>query len=262
MKKNKVRLDQLLTEKNLCPTRTKAQAMIMAGNILVNEQKVDKPGTFVDPESTIRILGDTCPYVSRGGLKLDGALKAFSYDPHGVIALDVGASTGGFTDCLLQHGASQIIALDVGHNQIDYKLRTDPRVIVIEKFNAREMTKETLRDAIGKTGPRLQPSALSLEHVSLVVMDVSFISITKILPAIQKVVRPGTDIISLVKPQFEAGREQIEKGGIVKDPKVHEQVLGNVQGVAKDLGYTICGICDSPITGTDGNKEFFIHLKA
>ncbi len=257
MKKNKIRLDQLLTEKNLCPTRSKAQAMIMAGNILVNEQKVDKPGTFVDPGSIIRILGNTCAYVSRGGLKLEGALKAFQVDPKGKTALDIGASTGGFTDCLLQHGATQVIAVDVGHNQIDYKLRTDPRVIVIEKYNARELSLDTLAQSIQEQHKDLQ---LQTFDFRLVVMDVSFISITKILPAIQKVVAPGTSIVSLVKPQFEAGREQIEKGGLVKDPAVHQQVIENVQRVAQGLGYTVQGICDSPITGTDGNKEFFIHL--
>jgi 23S rRNA (cytidine1920-2'-O)/16S rRNA (cytidine1409-2'-O)-methyltransferase len=260
MKKQKIRLDHLLTQKGFCTTGNKAKALIMAGNVLVNEQKIDKPGTAVDPESTIRILGDTCPYVSRGGSKLDGALKAFSFDPKDVIALDVGASTGGFTDCLLQRGAKQVIAVDVGHNQIDYKLRTDNRVIVIEKYNAREMDQQNLTEAMFKAGA--QDIAKSIQGIQLVVMDVSFISITKILPAIKKVVAPGTTIISLVKPQFEAGRDQIEKGGIVKDPDIHALVLTAVQDAATRERFTILGTCDSPITGMDGNKEFFIHLTA
>ncbi|MBU0579600.1 MAG: TlyA family RNA methyltransferase [Candidatus Margulisbacteria bacterium] len=249
MKKNKLRLDTLLANKKLSPTRTKAQALIMSGNVLVNEQKIDKPGTLVPSDSTIRILVDNCSYVSRGGLKLEGALKEFNYDPKDKIALDIGASTGGFTDCLLQKGAKHVIALDVGHNQIDYKLRSDPRVTVIEKFNARNLSVEALA------------KLLKNSHLPLVVMDVSFISITKILPALKEVLTEKADIISLIKPQFEAGKDQVEKGGLITDPKVHEEVLNKIKEFSTNLGFTIKGICDSPITGTDGNKEFFIHLQ-
>ncbi|MFC1517227.1 TlyA family RNA methyltransferase [Candidatus Margulisiibacteriota bacterium] len=240
----KARLDVLLTEKGLAESRNKAQALIMSGNVLVNEKKIDKPGTSVPIDGIIRILGDNNPYVSRGGLKLEGALKEFKYDPKDKVVLDVGASTGGFTDCLLQKGAKHVIALDVGHNQIDYKLRKDPRVTVIEKYNARDLKPEDL-----KSTP------------DLVVMDVSFISITKILPALKNILSSGADIISLVKPQFEAGKEQVEKGGLINDPLVQQQVLGDITKAAADLGFTILDTCTSPITGKDGNKEFFIHLK-
>lgn len=253
MTQKKLRLDVLLTEKKLANSRTKAQALIMSGNVLVNEQKIDKPGTRVPADCAIRLLGDNCPYVSRGGLKLEGALKKFNYDPKDKVVLDIGASTGGFTDCLLQKGAKHIIALDVGHNQIDYKLRNDPRVTVIEKFNAREISKDKLMDFSGVGSWDL--------GFDLAVMDVSFISITKILPALKELLPENAEIISLVKPQFEAEREQVEKGGLITDPKVHEQVMDKIKKAAAASGFNILGTCDSPVTGTDGNKEFFIHLK-
>ena len=261
--RQKVRLDILLTENGLSPTRTKAQALIMSGNVLVNEKKIDKPGTLVPADSVIRILGDNNPYVSRGGLKLEGALKEFGYDPKDKLCLDIGASTGGFTDCLLQKGAKQVIALDVGHDQIDYKLRTDPRVTVIEKFNAREISKDKLLEYLG-VGICLPAEASAKAGdlgFNLVVMDVSFISITKILPALKQILSPGTDIISLVKPQFEAEKKQVEKGGLITDPIVHEQVLAKVKNTVVELGFEYLGFCISPLTGADGNKEFFIHLK-
>ncbi|MFC1478597.1 TlyA family RNA methyltransferase [Candidatus Margulisiibacteriota bacterium] len=244
----KIRLDILLVEKGLCPSRQKAQGMIMAGLILVNDQKIEKAGHPVDTNSKIRILGDNNPYVGRGGLKLAKALTEFNIDVHDRTCLDIGASTGGFTDCLLQNGARKVYAVDVGHDQLDWKIRSDPRVIVFEKTNARYLTPDVLYK------PDTAPATLA-------VIDVSFISLSKILPAVKDLLAPGPgDVIALVKPQFEAGREQVEKGGLVKDPKVHQQVLNNVKAAAAELGFVTAGETESPIFGADGNKEFLLWL--
>lgn len=243
----KKRLDLLLTERNLFDTRTKAQASIMAGQILVNEQKIDKAGTQVDENCTIRILGEKMKYVSRGGLKLEKALEEFSVDPNNRTCLDIGASTGGFTDCLLQKGASKVYAIDVGYGQIDLKLRNDPKVVVIERTNARYLTPAD----IYKPGD---------DQAALCVIDVSFISLSKILPAVHSLLKPGGEVVALVKPQFEAGRDQVGKGGIVKDPAVHKQVQQRVITDAEAIGFKFIRLIDSPIQGADGNREFLIHL--
>jgi 23S rRNA (cytidine1920-2'-O)/16S rRNA (cytidine1409-2'-O)-methyltransferase len=243
----KKRIDQLLVEKGFFDSRTKAQAAIMAGQILVNEQKTDKAGTSVDETSAIRILGEKLPYVGRGGLKLEKALSDFRVDPENRICLDIGASTGGFTDCLLQKAAKKVYAVDVGYGQMDLKVRNDKRVVVIERTNARYLTPEIL---YGKEN----------ERASLCVIDVSFISLSKIFPALSDLLSKSADIVALVKPQFEAGREHIEKGGIVKDPEVHKKVLNNVEASAKNNGFNFVGSTQSPITGADGNLEFLIHL--
>lgn len=243
-KQEKVRLDILLTQRQLATSREKAQAIIMAGNVLVNEQKLTKPGTTVPLDAVIRLLGEQGKYVSRGGLKLEGALKTFGVDPQEKYCLDIGASTGGFTDCLLQHGAKHVIALDVGHNQLDWKIRSDNRVTVIEKYNFRNAKKKDF-----------------VLPIELATIDVSFISLEKIFPALFPILVPGGKVISLVKPQFEAKREQVGKGGIIKDPAVHEQVREKIRKLAQQLGFTVLGECQSPIKGTDGNTEFFIHLK-
>lgn len=241
----KIRLDILLTQRQLASSREKAQAIIMAGNVLVNEQKVTKPGTSVPSDALLRLLGETCKYVSRGGLKLEGALQTFQVSPQNRFCLDIGASTGGFTDCLLQHGATHVIALDVGHNQLDWKIRSDKRVTVIEKYNFRNA----------------KPEDFGQEKITLATIDVSFISLDKILPALLPILAENAEVVSLVKPQFEAEREQVGKGGIIKDPAVHNQVRTKVRNIAQALGFTILGECLSPIQGTDGNTEFFIHLK-
>ncbi len=246
----KLRLDKLLLERGLVPSRERAQALILAGRVLVDEQKLEKAGSRVNDDVAIRILGDELPYVSRGGLKLARALEHWHIDVTGKTCLDIGASTGGFTDCLLQHGARRVIAVDTGYGQIDAKLRNHPRVRLLEKTNARYLTPETL-------WVEDQP-----EPIALVVMDVSFISATLVLPAIVRCVSSSTphwEIMVLVKPQFEAGREQVGKGGIVRDPAAQEMAVAKVAGAVKDLGGRAIGSIESPLLGAEGNREFLLH---
>ena len=243
----KKRLDQLLVDKGLFPTRNRAQAAIMAGLVFVDNQKIDKAGTQIDQDAEIEVKGKPHPYVGRGGVKLEGALKEFKIRVKGKIALDVGASTGGFTDCLLQNGAEKVYAVDVGHGQIDWKLRNDPRVIVFERINARNLT--------------LKDLGLTTSDISLAVIDVSFISLSKILPAVYNLLTDTAEVIALIKPQFEAKREQVGKGGIIKDEKVRTEVVEKVRAEAEAIGFKASGVIQSPITGADGNVEFFIHLK-
>lgn len=236
------RIDKLLVQRGLAETRTKAQALVMAGVVLVDEQRVNKPSDTVGPHAEIRIKGGDDPasrYVGRGGLKLETALREFEVDVNGLSCLDVGASTGGFTDCLLQHGARNVIALDVGHNQIDWRLRTDARVEVREGINARY----------------LKPADFPAKF-DLVVMDVSFISATKIMPAIVALLKDDGRLITLIKPQFEVGRGEVGKGGIVRDPQKHARVIEEVNGAAKELGLQVRSVIESPIHGADGNVEF------
>lgn len=236
------RVDKLLVERGLAESRTKAQAMVMAGVVLVDEQRVDKSSDLVPPGAKLRIKGGDDPasrYVGRGGVKLETALREFSINPRGYICLDVGASTGGFTDCLLQHGAASVVALDVGHNQIDYRLRTDARVEVREGVNARHLT-----------------SADFQQKFDLIVMDVSFISATKILPAIVPLLGSKGRLITLIKPQFEVGRGEVGKGGIVRDPEKHARVIEEVNEAAMTLGLQVRHLIESPIRGADGNVEF------
>jgi 23S rRNA (cytidine1920-2'-O)/16S rRNA (cytidine1409-2'-O)-methyltransferase len=245
----KVRLDKLLVDRGFAASRERAQAMILAGKVLVNNQKLDKAGTRIAEESEIRVLGEDLKYVSRGGLKLEHALKHWKINVTGMICLDVGASTGGFTDCLLQHGAARVIAVDTGYGQLDFKLRQHARVRLLEKANARYLT----RDAVG-------------EMVDLVVIDVSFISATLVLPAVIAAAFPGspTDrrgrkILVLVKPQFEAGREQVGKGGIVRDESAQKAALDRVRTALENLGATQTDSLESPILGAEGNREFLLY---
>jgi len=240
----KKRLDQFLVDNGYYESRTRSQAAIMAGQILVNEQKIDKAGTLVDVDSTIRILGEKLKYVSRGGLKLEKALEEFNVDPSGMVCLDIGASTGGFTDCLLQRGAEKVYAVDVGYGQLDLKIRNNPKVVVIEKTNARYLRPEDIPD-----------------KAALAVIDVSFISLAKILPAVFDLLSEGGQVAALVKPQFEAGREQVGKGGIVRDENTRNEVLSKVIKEAESIGFNFVASCDSPISGADGNREFLIHLR-
>jgi 23S rRNA (cytidine1920-2'-O)/16S rRNA (cytidine1409-2'-O)-methyltransferase len=246
-KKNKakrLRLDVLLAERGLAASREKAQAIIFAGQVLVDGQKQDKAGAFVPEDAEIRILGETLRYVGRGGLKLEAALKEFRVPVNGMIALDVGASTGGFTDCLLQHGSQKIYAVDVGYGQIAWKLRQDPRVVVIERVNIRDM-------------------ALSLipEPVDVAVIDVSFISLEKVIPPVLNFLKPEAVIIALIKPQFEVGKEQVGKGGIVRDETDRTAAVKKVEDFINRLGLEVQGIIPSPITGQDGNVEYLICAK-
>jgi 23S rRNA (cytidine1920-2'-O)/16S rRNA (cytidine1409-2'-O)-methyltransferase len=239
----KVRLDKLLLDRKLVPSRERAQALIIAGKILVNDQKIEKAGAPVDEDVEIRMLGEDLKYVSRGGLKLEKALDHWKIDVTGKICLDVGASTGGFTDCLLQRGAGQVIAVDTGRGQINFRLRNDPRVRLLEKTNARYLK----REQIGST-------------VDCVAMDVSFISATLVLPAVLEAAAPKA-IVVLVKPQFEVGREKVGKGGIVKDLSAQLGAVEKVRATLATLGGLDTVVIDSPILGAEGNREFLLHAK-
>ena len=239
----KQRLDVVLVEKGLASSREKAKALIMAGKVLVDEKKIDKAGTEINPELPIRLLGQDIPYVSRGGLKLEKALQVFPVDMTGKVVADIGASTGGFVDCALQNGAVKVFAIDVGYNQLDWKLRSDARVVNMEKTNARYLE----ADSLG-------------EMVDIITTDVSFISLEKILPPAMAFLKEGGHVLALIKPQFEAGREKIGKKGVVRDPAVHEEVIEDFVRNATDAGFRVCGVTFSPITGPEGNIEFLGHL--
>lgn len=238
----KIRLDRLLVERGLVDSREKAQALILAGQILVDNQKAEKCGLRVSLDAVLRLLGEPPKYVSRGGLKLEAALDDFGVEVDGKVCLDIGASTGGFTDCLLQRGAAQVFAVDVGTNQLDWKLRHDPRVVVLERTNARYLTLEQ----IGR-------------RVETVTMDVSFISATLILPAVPPLLLPGADLLVLVKPQFEVGRAQVGKGGVVRDPRRHREAVAKVERKLLALGFRQIASAESFLPGPSGNREFFLH---
>jgi len=241
---SKVRLDQLVADRGLVPSRERARAMILAGQVTVDGQVVSKAGAQVDPAADVAVLAPDHPYVGRGGLKLAHALDTFGIAVEGREALDIGASTGGFTDVLLQRGAVRVVALDVGHGQLDWRLRNEPRVVVIEHLNARHLTPADL------PGP-----------VDIVTVDVSFISLRHILPVIPPIVRPGADVVALVKPQFEAGRSEVGSG-IVRDEAIHARVVDEIRDAAAAVGLTPAGLTPSPITGQKGNVEFLLHLRA
>jgi 23S rRNA (cytidine1920-2'-O)/16S rRNA (cytidine1409-2'-O)-methyltransferase len=247
----KSRLDKLLVERGLLPSRERAQALILAGKVLVNEQKIVKSGATVDQDCDLRLLGEDLKYVSRGGLKLEKALDHWHINVAGLTCLDVGASTGGFTDCLLQHGAAHVIAIDTGYGQLDFRLRQDPRVRLLEKTNARYLTREVLG-----------------QIVDFICMDVSFISATLVLPAVlnsafpeEQTARNGRRLVVLVKPQFEAGRSEVGKGGIVRDEAVQLAALEKVKQYVLQLGAKHIDSIDSPILGTEGNREFLLYAK-
>jgi 23S rRNA (cytidine1920-2'-O)/16S rRNA (cytidine1409-2'-O)-methyltransferase len=243
-KPRKRRLDTLLVERGLAPSRERARALILAGQVTVNGQPLSKAGADVAEDAAIVLAAPDHPYVGRGGIKLAHALDAFAVKVAGRRALDIGASTGGFTDVLLQRGARDVIALDVGHGQLDWKLRTDPRVLVREGVNARAL------------------SAADVPHqVDLVTIDVAFISLRHILPPLPPFLAAGADIVALVKPQFEAGREEVGKGGLVTDPAVHDAVIATVTGYAQASGFERVALTPSPITGATGNQEYFLHLR-
>ncbi|HLT37131.1 MAG TPA: TlyA family RNA methyltransferase [Enhygromyxa sp.] len=240
----KERLDKLLVDRGLCDSRTRAQALILAGEVVVGEHAVTKPGTSVDVDAPLRLKGGpTNPYVSRGGLKLRAALDGFPIAVAGAICLDVGASTGGFTDCLLQAGAARVYALDVGYGQLAWKLASDPRVVVMDRQNIR----------------KLEPGQIP-EPIDLAVADCSFISLTKVLPHLPALLRAGADVVALVKPQFEVGRERVGKGGIVRDDQARHAALANVEAAAREVGFTVRAHLESPVPGRDGNREWLLWL--
>ena len=242
--KIKKRLDVLLVEQGYAESRTKAQAIIMSGNVYVDGQKADKPGVSYEEHVAIEVRGTSCPYVSRGGLKLEKALRDFGVDPTGFVCSDSGASTGGFTDCLLQKGAKKVFAIDVGYGQLDWKIRSDPRVVVMERTNVRYVTPEQLG-----------------EQLDLSVVDVSFISLRIVLPVIKSFLKPESgQILCLIKPQFEAGKEKVGKKGVVRDPAVHKEVLDDFLALTKELGVRVLGLTFSPVKGPEGNIEFLAHL--
>lgn len=243
MTENKIRLDQLLVNRKLAESREKAKAVIMAGAVLVNDRMVDKPGYSVSENAEIVLKKDPVPYVSRGGLKLEAALDYFKVDVQGLVMLDIGASTGGFTDCLLKRGAEKVIAVDVGYGQIHWKLRMDQRVLVMEKTNARYLVPEHMND-----------------DVDGAVIDVSFISLKIIIPPVSLLLKDNSFIMALIKPQFEAGKEQVGKGGVIRDTGVREKIVRDTEEFCRREGWTVSGVIPSPILGPKGNQEYLIFL--
>jgi 23S rRNA (cytidine1920-2'-O)/16S rRNA (cytidine1409-2'-O)-methyltransferase len=243
----KTRLDVLLVERGLVTSRERARALILAGDVRVNGSLVDKAGAGVDPAADVTLITPDHPYVGRGGLKLAHALDAFGIDVAGRTGLDIGASTGGFTDVMLQRGAVRVVALDVGHGQLDWKLRSDPRVVVIERVNARTLTPVDLPGDARSFG--------------IITIDVSFISLRHILPVVPALLAPGADVVALIKPQFEARREEVGKGGIVRDETVRARVVEEVAAAADTVGLRRVAIVESPVAGMEGNRELLIHLR-
>jgi len=241
--KNKSRIDTLIVEKGLVKSRQRAQALIMAGKVLVNDIPVDKSGTLIHTDARIIVKQDDNPFVSRGGLKLEKALKSIPLSVKNLICLDIGASTGGFTDCLLQYGAGKVYAVDVGYGQFDWCLRQDSRVVVIERTNIRYMSYEMIN-----------------EKMDLIVIDTSFISLKKVVPAAQKFMRDNTLVLALIKPQFEAGKKNIDKGGVVKNPEIRANVIKDLTVFFQESGYHVNQVVPSPILGPKGNKEYIIFL--
>jgi 23S rRNA (cytidine1920-2'-O)/16S rRNA (cytidine1409-2'-O)-methyltransferase len=239
----KERLDNLLVDRGLVSSRERAKALIAAGKVFVDQQKVDKPGATVRVEAQLQLTAQL-PYVSRGGLKLEGALGAFGIDPGGMVAMDVGASTGGFTDCILQRGAKKVYAVDVGYGQLAWKLRNDLRVVNLERANIRYLQREAVEE----------------EGVDLILIDTSFISIEKFLPHLLGFLKEGGILLGLIKPQFEVGKGEVGKGGVVKDPALHQKAIDRISAFSRELGLRVLGVVESPLLGPKGNKEFFIHL--
>jgi len=240
---HKQRLDRILVDRRLAPSRQRARALIMAGKVVVDENRVEKPGAQIWPDADIRLKGEDIPFVSRGGLKLDRALEAFGIDPTGKTAIDVGASTGGFTDCLIQRGAAKVFAVDVGYGQLAWKLRQDARIVNLERRNIRYLDLQEIG-----------------EPVELIVVDTSFISVNKFLVRLNHMVREDGDIVVLIKPQFEVGKGQVEKGGIIRNHEAHRRVLERVRQDARAIGLETRGVIESPLKGAKGNTEFFVHL--
>lgn len=240
----KERFDKLLVEKGIVQSRDRARALIMEGRVTVDGRIIDKPGTRVEVDALLELQGEDQPYVSRGGKKLEGALNAFEIDPKGMVVIDVGASTGGFTDCVLQKGARKVYAVDVGYGQLAWKLQKDPRVVNLERRNIRYLEREEVQ-----------------EEADLILVDASFISIEKFLPHLLGFLKGGGDLVSLVKPQFEVGKDEVGKGGVVRDPVLHQKVIDRISRFSQGLGLKVLHVIESPLLGPKGNKEFFIHLK-
>ena len=242
--KAKERLDKIIVDRGIVKSRERAKALIMAGSVLVDNQKATKAGMLINIDANIALKDNDIPYVSRGGVKLEAALDRFAVDPSGKTVMDIGCSTGGFTDCVLKRGAVKVYAVDVGYGQLDWTLRNDPRVMLHEKTNIRHLEKSSVRD-----------------DADLIVIDVSFISLTQVLPRVHDFLRDSGDVIALIKPQFEVGREMIEKGGIVRDETNRLSAVNKIREFSEASGLTVMDVCDSPIPGQKGNREYFIHLR-
>jgi len=240
----KERLDKILVERGLVPSRERARALIMEGRVIGDGRVIDKPGTKIGLETRIEIKGEDKNYVSRGGKKLEGALRAFEINPEGMVVIDVGASTGGFTDCILQRGAKKVYAVDVGYGQLAWKLQKDPRVVNLERRNVRYLKREEIE-----------------EEVDLILIDTSFISIEKFIPHLLQFLKSGGHIISLIKPQFEVGKGEVGKGGVVRNPILHQKVIQRISEFCKKIGLDVLGVVESPLKGPKGNIEYFIHLR-
>ncbi len=240
----KERFDKLLVEKGMVQSREKAMALIMAGKVAVAGKRIDKPGIQLNVDAQLELHGGDSSYVSRGGEKMEGALKTFGVDPKGMVAMDVGASTGGFTDCILQKGANKVYAVDVGYGQLAWRLQKDPRVVNLERRNIRYLKREEVR-----------------EEIDLILIDTSFISIEKFLPHLLGFLKKGGAILSLIKPQFEVKKGEVGRGGVVRDKALHEKVIERISNFSRGLGLKVLGVTESPLLGPKGNKEFFIYLK-
>ena len=240
----KDRLDKLLVERGMVKSRERARALIMAGMVAVKGKKADKPGIQVSGDAEVQLQAKDSPYVSRGGEKMEGALEAFAIDPMGLIVMDVGASTGGFTDCILQKGAKKVYAVDVGYGQLAWKLQKDPRVVSLERRNIRYLQREEVQD-----------------EIDLILIDTSFISVEKFLPHLHGFLKKGGAILSLIKPQFEVGKGEVGKGGVVRDRAQYEKVLNRISNFSRGLGFKVLGVTESPLRGHKGNREFFLYLK-
>jgi 23S rRNA (cytidine1920-2'-O)/16S rRNA (cytidine1409-2'-O)-methyltransferase len=243
-KVRKERLDKLLVAKGIVQSRERARALIMAGRVVVEGEVIEKPGAQIHVEAPLQLRGEDSPYVSRGGGKLEGALKTFGFDPKGMVVMDVGASTGGFTDCILQKGAQKVYTIDVGYGQLAWKLQRDPRVINLERRNIRYLQREEIQ-----------------EEIDLILVDTSFISVEKFFPSLLKFLKEGGTILSLIKPQFEVGKGEVGKGGVVRDGSLHQKVIDRISKFSREIGLRVVGVTESPLLGPKGNKEFFIYLK-
>ncbi len=240
----KERIDKLLVERGMVQSREKARSYIMTGKVMAEGQRIDKPGMKVRVDARLEILEKETPYVSRGGIKLEGALHSFNLDPRGMVVMDVGASTGGFTDCILQKGAKRVYAVDVGYGQLAWKLQKDPRVINLERKNIRYLKSEEIP-----------------EEIDLILVDTSFISVEKFLPNLLRFIKREGYLLILIKPQFEVGRGEVGKGGVVRDPTLHQKVIERISSYCQEKGLEVLGVIESPLLGPKGNKEFFIYLK-
>jgi 23S rRNA (cytidine1920-2'-O)/16S rRNA (cytidine1409-2'-O)-methyltransferase len=240
----KDRFDKLLVERGVVPSRERARALIMAGKAAVEGKRIDKPGIQINVDAQVQLQAKDSPYVGRGGEKMEGALEAFAIDPKGMIVMDVGASTGGFTDCILQRGAKKVYAVDVGYGQLAWRLQKDPRVVNLERRNIRYLQREEIQ-----------------EETDLILIDTSFISVEKFLPHLLGFLKRGGSILSLIKPQFEVGKGEVGKGGVVRDKALHEKVIDRISNFSRGLGLTVLGVTESPLLGPKGNREFFIYLK-